>query len=152
MTFSSNLVIPYQGVCSQFLISSNKFYTSGTRSSASNPGACGFVQALLGTCQEARAACAGGYRQSLRAESSVRGRSRRGRSATSPVVSTGLRASGKDRCSGVQQNWPGHEEPVEAPREDVHLGNDEDEDAMEKVCTQSKNESQESYESTETRT
>ena len=50
-----------------------------TSFSAPNSGACGFVQALLGACQEASAACAGGDRQSLRAESSVRSRSCRGR-------------------------------------------------------------------------
>ena len=38
--------------------------SSGSCISASNPGASGFVQALLGTCQETRASRAGGHRQS----------------------------------------------------------------------------------------
>ena len=51
----------------------------GTSFCASCAGACGILQALLGTCQEAGSACPGGDRQSLRAESPVRGRGCRGR-------------------------------------------------------------------------
>ena len=53
---------------------------SGSCFSASNPGASGSVQALLGTRQETRVSRAGGHRQSTRAKSGVRDRGRRGRS------------------------------------------------------------------------